>query len=228
MLSILYEDNYLMAVNKPAGLRSEGNPGLESEVAFFLKEKYPWKRQLITGVVHRLDRPVSGVMLFALTPMALKELGKQFGNRTVQKFYLALCASPPPANSGELSHWLLKDSKNKKAAVFDHAVKDAQLASLRYQVLEEKQGLFLLEIELLTGRYHQIRAQLCAVSVPIVGDVKYGSNLSVSGAGICLHAYRLIVRHPKTGDMLELTAPAPNAGLWENFSNQTESEHVCE
>lgn len=217
MQAILYEDNYLIALNKPAGMRAEENPGLESEVATYLKSRYPWKKQLIAGLAHRLDRLVSGVMLFAITPMALKDLGKQFENRTVQKTYLAICTASPPAPSGELNHWLLKDSKNRKAIVSKKPVGRAQPARLRYKLLMQNANLFLLEIELLTGRYHQIRAQLAEIGVPIVGDEKYGSTFSFPEKMIGLHASRLTLQHPKSGGQLTLTAPLPEVELWKNW-----------
>ncbi len=223
MLSILYEDDSLLAVNKPTGLRTEGDPGMEAEVARYLKENYPWKKQLIVGIAHRLDRPVSGALLFAIKRAALKDLGKQFADRSVQKIYLALVESAPPAASGELSHWLLKDVANKRALIFDKAVVNAKPARLKYRLLKEQEEFFLLEIELLTGRYHQIRAQLAAAGVPIVGDKKYGSNYSFSDERICLHAHRLVVRHPGTGLALELTAPLPQTD-WQPGDNLTPTD----
>jgi 23S rRNA pseudouridine1911/1915/1917 synthase len=223
MLSILYEDAYLIAVNKPAGLRAEGKQrmylSMEAEVAAYLKVQYPWKKQLIAGVVHRLDRLVSGVMLFAKTPMALKELGRQFENRTVRKYYWAIVDKKLPSHAGELTHWLIKDTAHHRALVFNEEMPDAQKCSLRYRKIKGKEGYCLLEIELLTGRYHQIRAQLEAMGCPIVGDVKYGSQIQPEGegVGIHLHAVRLAILHPNTGEPLELIAPLPTDGAWPAF-----------
>lgn len=222
MLSILYEDNYLLAVNKPAGLQAEtdrwGRPGMEGEVVAYLKTQYPWKKQLIAGVVHRLDRLVSGLMLFAKTPMALKEMGKQFEERTIRKFYLAIVENTLPESAGTLTNWLVKDAKNKKALVYDRKVQHAQECHLRYNVLKVKNNRSLVEIELLTGRYHQIRAQLGALGNPILGDEKYGSAIHLSGEMICLHASRLVFSHPKTGEALTLSASFPETGDWKDWA----------
>ena len=221
MFSILYEDNYLLAVNKPAGLQAEsdrwGNPGMEGLLLEYLKKTYPWKKQLIAGVAHRLDRQVSGVMLFALTPMALKNMGSQFEKRTVQKIYLAVVENSLPEKSGELSHWLWKDLKNRKAIVSTSKNKEARQCRLKYKVLQEANGKSLVEVKLLTGKYHQIRAQLGAAGCPIFGDQKYGSSFAAGEQTICLHARRLAVIHPKTGAALELVAPLPDTDHWKQW-----------
>jgi len=219
MLSILYEDNYLLAAAKPAGLQTEndrhGNPSMEALVSAYLKKTYPWKKQLAAGVVHRLDRQVSGVVLFALTPMALKHLGGQFENRTVQKTYMALVENKLPEKSGELNDWLIKDLKNRKAIISNAGDKQARPCRLRYKILQESTAGTLVEVELLTGRYHQIRAQFSAAGCPVLGDKKYGSSVDVGEQTICLHARRLAVVHPKTGADIEFMAPLPGTGIWD-------------
>jgi 23S rRNA pseudouridine1911/1915/1917 synthase len=221
MLSILHEDNYLLAINKPAGLQAEndrwGNPSLEGQVSAYLKKTYPWKKQLITGVVHRLDRQVSGVMLFALTPMALKDLGSQFEKRTVRKIYLAVVENSLPDSGGELGHWLKKDLERRKAVIASGKDNQARQCRLRYKVLQQKAGNSLVEVELLTGRYHQIRAQLAAEGCPILGDQKYGSSMPVGEQTICLHARCLDVLHPKTATLLQLKAPLPDSAHWKQW-----------
>ncbi len=218
MFTILHEDNYLLAAAKPAGLQAEndrwGNPSMEGQVTAYLKKKYPWKKQLITGVVHRLDRKVSGVMLFAITPMALKHLGMQFEKRTVKKIYLAVVENAMPGQVGELSHWLKKDVKNRKAVISNASDKQARQCRLKYKVIAVSPGKNLVEIELLTGRYHQIRAQLGACGCPIIGDQKYGSSIATGDQMICLHARRLVVVHPKTNEEVEITAPLPASSYW--------------
>lgn len=222
MLPILYEDNYLLAVDKPAGLQAEadrwGNPSAQDLVADYLKQKYPWKKQLLAGLVHRLDRPVSGVLLFAITPLALKRMNATFEARGVRKFYTALVEGRPDNDAGELAHWLRKDNALKRAVQAPAQAKDAALCRLRYRVLrEEKAGRSLLEVELLTGRYHQIRAQLALVGCPVVCDDKYGTPLekSPSDPMIHLHSARLLFEHPMAaGTHLVIEAPAPKGGLW--------------
>lgn len=225
MLQIIYEDNYLLVLNKPSGLRAEGGhseePGLAFLAANYLRETYPWKKQLITGVVHRVDRPVSGLMLFAKTPMALKELNRQFENREIRKTYLALVENQLPDDSGELIHWLKKSGGERRAVIARQGTEGAKECKLRYRVLQKKTvgaiQLCLVEIELLTGRYHQIRAQLSAVGCPIWGDEKYGSHQQSETGMIHLHAYRLQVIHPKTKEPTEFKAPLPSTGSWGLF-----------
>jgi 23S rRNA pseudouridine1911/1915/1917 synthase len=219
MLTLLFEDNYLIAVNKPAGLRTEGSPGMESEVSKYLRETYPWKKQLITGVVHRLDRQVSGVLLFAKTPMALKVLNRQFEQRPVQKTYAAILEKKPPETNGELRHWLVKDEKNRKAIVGTPKNRQAKECILRYETIAAFENLCLVKIALLTGRYHQIRAQMSATGCPILGDEKYGAQSMTGQQAIYLHSNELVVLHPKTGEMLRLEAPLPADGQWTNFSH---------
>lgn len=218
MLSILFEDNYLLAVNKPAGLQTErdrnGNPSVEDLVSGYFKTTYPWKKQLITGVVHRLDRQVSGVLVFAKTPMALKNLNRQFEERTIRKFYLAIVENTLHLQEGELVHWLRKDQANRIAVVSTGRNKQAHQCRLRYRILKTGGGKSLVEIELLTGRYHQIRAQFSAEGSPVLGDEKYGAAPGPVQGMICLHAGRLMIEHPKTGEKLELTAPVPSPENW--------------
>jgi 23S rRNA pseudouridine1911/1915/1917 synthase len=219
MLTLLFEDNYLLAVNKPAGIRAEGSPGMESEVSKYLKETYPWKKQLITGVVHRLDRSVSGVMLFAKTPMALKALNRQFEERSVRKTYMAILEKKMPEAQGELRHWLVKDNENRKAVIATPKNRKAKECVLRYKNIAEFSNLYLVKIELLTGRYHQIRAQMNAAGCPILGDEKYGAKRRIEEKIIYLHSSELIVKHPKTNDILNLEAALPGHGEWSHFRN---------
>jgi 23S rRNA pseudouridine1911/1915/1917 synthase len=217
MLPIIFEDNYILAIDKPAGLQVEadawGHDSVQEEVGRYFSSTYPWKKQLIVGIAHRLDRPASGLLLLAKTPMALKNLNLQFEQRAVAKKYLALVEGTMPSPSGELLDWLKKDSAQKRAVVAGRDDPQAQESRLLYQVLELAGGKSLLSVELLTGRYHQIRAQLSAQGCPIVGDEKYGSTIK-GGEAICLHAHRLALRHPKNQEELALEAPRPAAGHW--------------
>ncbi len=217
MLSILFEDNYILAINKPADLQVEadawGNPSVERAVAEYFKTAFPWKKQLIVGIVHRLDRPASGILILAKTPLALKLINQQFEQRTVVKKYLALVEGKMPDDAGEIIDWLKKDSTERRAVVSTQNDAQAQESRLIYKVLETGKDKSLLAIELLTGRYHQIRAQLSARGCPIVGDKRYGSSLS-AGEVICLHAHQLTFKHPKTGETMTIEAPPPNTGHW--------------
>jgi 23S rRNA pseudouridine1911/1915/1917 synthase len=219
MFPILYKDNYLLAILKPAGLSSESGgrepDSAEQQVAAWLRRTMPWKKRQQWYLLHRLDRPVSGVLLFALTPCSMKQLALQFEKRLVRKTYLAVAGGPPPTQQGELVHWLRKDTLQRRALVAIPGDSLAQECRLRYKLLEQKEGHCLMEIELLTGRYHQIRAQLAAVGSPIMGDDKYGGE---PAEGLALHAWRLELEHPKTGETLRITAPPPQSGIWRDWS----------
>lgn len=215
---IIYEDNYLLALNKPPGLSAEGPWGLAGKVSDYLKATYPWKKQLITGVVHRLDRPVSGLIVFAKTKMALKNLNEQFAKRSISKNYLAVCENRPAKTTGLLVHWLLKDKASRKALAVPPHTPEAKEARLKFQLLQQAGNHSLLAVELLTGRYHQIRAQLAAAGCPIANDVLYGGQADGQyPAGIYLHAHQLSFAHPKTGAPVQLEAPLPKTGKWNLF-----------
>lgn len=219
MLPILFEDNYFLAINKPSGLQSDKdkfrNPSVEREVAEYFRKTFPWKKQLVVGLTHRLDRAVSGVLLIAKTPATVKSLAAQFEARTVGKFYLAILEKCPSAEEGELVHWLKKDALQKRAIVVNPHTKASQECRLRYKILQKKGDKCLAEIELLTGRYHQIRVQLSAIGCPVLGDDKYGGKPIKSDISmIHLHSNRLVFDHPKTGERLEVSAPLPNLGEW--------------
>ncbi len=219
MLPILFEDNYLLAIDKPAGLQSDKdkhrNPSVEREVAEYFRKTFPWKKQLVVGLTHRLDRAVSGVLLISKTPATIKSLAAQFEARSVSKFYFAILEKCPPADEGELVHWIKKDDLAKRAVVVNPHTKASQECRLRYKVLEKKGEKCLAEIELLTGRYHQIRVQMAAIGCPVLGDEKYGGGGMKSDISmIHLHAHRLAFDHPKTGERIEVNAPLPNLGEW--------------
>jgi 23S rRNA pseudouridine1911/1915/1917 synthase len=218
-MDILLEDYYLLAVNKPAGLSSESgmerHPSAEHEALMYFTEqlnKNSTSKRLKTTpylkVVHRLDRTSSGVLLMAKTKSALVNLMQQFENRTTQKTYFALVAKPMPASEGTLKNWLKKDVESGKALVFDKEGKGRQYAELHYRVVERRGKDFLLEIQPLTGRFHQIRAQLANAGAPIVGDVPYGGRKG-EPYKIKLHAASLRFQHPKTGVWTEIHAPLP-------------------
>lgn len=174
------------------------------------------KRPFI-GIVHRLDRPVSGILLLARKKIALKQLNEQFRERKVKKTYLAVVHGEPPANSDKIQHWLIKDRQDKKALIVEKASSQAMEATLHYRVLEQKNGRSLLEIHPYTGKFHQIRAQLSAIGCPILGDEKYGGPALPKPDVIALHAHRLAFNYPFLDESHHLTAEVPTEDWWQEF-----------
>lgn len=217
-LQVLYEDNHLLVVNKPAGLLAQGDqtgdPPLAVVAARYLKEKYKKPGAVFVGVVHRLDRPVSGVIVLARTSKALSRMNRMFGLRETVKTYLALTARCPDAAEGRLVHWLKKDEARNKVSVHASAIPGAMQADLTYRVLRQVPHGWLIQVNPLTGRPHQIRAQLAAVGAPIIGDVKYGGPPATDQRGIYLHAWKLAFAHPVRKETMSVTAPLPAGGLW--------------
>lgn len=220
-MQILFEDYYLLAINKPAGLSAESgeqrHPSAEREALFYITEelnrKSTSKRLKVTPYLraaHRLDRPASGVLVFAKTKTALVELMQQFEEQQTEKIYLAVTAKRPPADSGRLLNWLKKDPEGRKALVFDQEKRATQRAELKYTVREARGAGALLELRPASGRFHQIRAQLAHIGCPIIGDMLYGGPFWKDNE-IKLHAASLTVRHPKSGEPLTLEAPLPES-----------------
>jgi 23S rRNA pseudouridine1911/1915/1917 synthase len=213
-LDILFEDNHLLAVNKPAGLPTMGvASGEESLVRVakdYLKRRYQKPGNVYLGVVSRLDAVVSGVVLLARTSKAAARLSEQFRSREVEKSYWAVTSGAPEPAAAELVDWLFKDESQQRMSVAVGQTANAQEAVLRYRVLRAIERLALVEVELITGRKHQIRVQLSAHGHPIVGDRKYGSSLSFS-KGIALHARRLAISHPTRHEPIVVTAPLPTS-----------------
>ena len=201
---ILFEDKHILVIDKPAGLQVErdrfGHPSLEEDVANYL-EKY--HRNHYVGIVHRIDRPVNGVIVLAKTLSLLKLLQRQMMEDGWVKIYRAVVVGAMPSPMGKLEHYLLKDTKQKKAIIFEDEQPETKKSSLHYAVLEEKDERSLLEIQLITGRYHQIRAQLGHIGRAIIGDRLYGSTIELENK-IMLQAYSLSFNHPKTGEEMEL------------------------
>lgn len=204
--SMLYEDDVILIVDKPAGLMVEpdrnGHPNLLQEVKKYLKAKLPSDQELYAQHIHRLDRPVSGIVLFAKQRSVLKNLSEQFAQRRVKKHYQALTHQPPEIIRGILEHWHRKEKK--KAVLYDHEIEYSEKASLNYEVSELSADRFLWNIELHTGKYHQIRAQLSDAGCPILGDNLYGSTIPYHPNSIALHACRLSFLHPVTNKQLDL------------------------
>lgn len=217
-IHVLYEDRQLLAVNKPQGLVSEYEPhlkfSLESMALNYIRsqEKYPQK--CFIGLPHRLDRPVSGVVLLAKKKSALKMLVDIFAKREIEKTYLAIVRNKPPQPEAELVNWLVKDTAQRKAFIYPTQVRDAMRVVLQYKQIGESAVGYLLQIKLITGKFHQIRAQLSHMGCPIVGDAHYGSTVAYKENAICLHARSLKLVHPFTGEPLDIGAPVPDDEKW--------------
>ena len=214
---VLYEDNHLLAVNKPAGLLVQGDQTgdacLIDHAKQYLKVKYKKPGNVFVGLVHRLDRPVSGVVLLAKTSKALTRMNQLFSQHRLEKRYWALTAQRPVKESGHLVHWLKKDPAKNRTAVYKKEKSGTKKSELEYNLVMSKGKKNLLEVNPKTGRPHQIRAQLSAIGCPILGDVKYGSKVPASNS-IALHAKSLKFIHPVKKEPLNIEAPLPENELW--------------
>jgi len=223
MIEILYEDNHLIAVNKkPSDLSQSDKTGdiaLDSEVKKYLAEKYKKTGDVFLGVVHRLDRPVGGVMLFARTSKALERMNEIFRTREVRKTYVAVVSERPPDDEADLTHFLKKNEKQNKTYVYDTEVKGSKRATLSYRLAARSDRFYLLEIELHSGRHHQIRAQLARIGCPVKGDLKYGYPRSNEDGSISLFARKLEFTHPVKKEKVMITARFPNGDIWKHFIN---------
>ena len=213
---IIYEDNHLLVFNKKAGEIVQGDkPGdepLSETLKAFIAARDSKPGQVFMGVPHRLDRPVSGIVVFAKTSKALERLAEMFRKGEVHKTYLALCCAPPPAEEGLLEDWLVRVEKQNKSYVAKAAGgHEAKLARLRYRHVKDTDRYSLLEVELLTGRHHQIRCQLAHMGCPIKGDLKYGAPRSNPDGGICLHSARTVMVHPVKKTEFTFEAPVPES-----------------
>ncbi|HEU4496282.1 MAG TPA: RluA family pseudouridine synthase [Flavobacterium sp.] len=217
-LQILHEDNHIIAVNKRAGdiIQGDrtGDRPLSEIVKEYIKEKYGKPGEVFLGVVHRLDRPTSGIVVFARTSKALARLNELFKNRETQKTYWAVVKNKPPEPEARLVHYIKRNEKNNTSKAHLKEVPDSKIASLEYKIIKELDNYFVLEISLHTGRHHQIRAQLAAIGSPIKGDLKYGFDRSNSDGGIHLHARKLAFVHPVTKEGIQITAPVPDDVVW--------------
>jgi 23S rRNA pseudouridine1911/1915/1917 synthase len=224
--AILYEDNHLIAVNKRVSDLVQGDKtgdrSLDSLLKAYLKEKYHKPGDVFLGVIHRLDRPVSGVVLYARTSKALTRMNDLFRERQTEKKYWAVVKERPPQEEGHLVHYLVRNREKNKSFVSPGEVKNSQKAELSYRVVGRSRSYWFLEILLLTGRHHQIRAQLAAIGCPIRGDLKYGYPRSDPGGGIHLHARELRFIHPVRKEETRIVAPPPQDVLWEVFLSQAE------
>jgi len=215
ILEVLHEDNHLLVVNKPAGLATqgvaEGTASVITRAKEYLKLKYKKPGNVYLGVVSRLDLTVSGVLVLARTSKAADRLTKQFQSGQVEKIYWALVEQPPQPAAGELSHWLLKNDRERRMEIVAPRSRGAQHARLSYRTLGKQQLGTLVEVRLHTGRKHQIRLQLATIRCPVLGDRKYGSRRPFLDDAIGLHCVRLALMHPTTSKRLEFAvAPPPN------------------
>ena len=221
-LEVLYEDNHIIAINKRCGdivqADETKDPPLSEHVCRYIKEKYNKPGNAFVGVMHRLDRPVSGLVLFARTSKSLTRMNELFKNKTIQKTYWAIVKKKPTKDSDILRHYLIKDEKIKKAKLFHKEVPGSKHCELSYQLIAQSDKYFLLEVKPLTGRFHQIRAQLSAIGCPIKGDLKYGFERSNPNAGISLHGRQIEFMHPVKNEPVVITAPVPQDDeLWMFF-----------
>jgi len=217
MLNILYEDNHLIAINKKAGDIVQGDKTrdipLSESVKAYIKRKYKKPGKVFLGTIHRLDRPTSGVLLYAKTSKALSRMNKQFKNKEVQKTYWAIVNNPPPCNSGDLENFLQKNQQKNKSYVVKNA--KGKHAILNYKLITKLDNFFQLEIKPKTGRHHQIRVQLAHVGCIIKGDLKYGAKRSNKDSSISLLAQKIEFIHPVKNIPIKITAPAPKGKIWQ-------------
>ena len=220
-MTVVYEDNHLIIVNKTASEIVQGDKTgdtpLSETVKQYIKEKYAKPGNVFLGVVHRLDRPVSGLVVFAKTSKALARLNEMFRNSEVKKTYWVIVKQRPPQNEGELVNYLVRNEKQNKSYAYDKEVKNSKKAVLHYRLIGHSQNYFLLEVDLKTGRHHQIRCQLAKMGCPIKGDLKYGFARSNPDGSICLHAHRVKFVHPVSKELIDVTAPLPPGNLWNGF-----------
>jgi 23S rRNA pseudouridine1911/1915/1917 synthase len=194
-----------------------GDKPLSDIVKEYIKEKYNKPGDVFLGVVHRLDRPTTGIVVFAKTSKALERLNKMFSERETQKTYWAVVKNKPPKNEDNLIHFLKRNEKNNTSKAHIKEVPESKKASLDYKIIKELNNYFALEINLHTGRHHQIRAQLSAIGSPIKGDLKYGFDRSNPDGGIHLHARKLVFIHPVTKEKIEIVAPIPEDVIWKSI-----------
>lgn len=217
-LQVLFEDNHMIIVNKRAGDIVQGDKTqdkpLSEVVKEYIKEKYHKPGNVFLGVVHRLDRPTSGIIIFARTSKALERLNKMLREKSIQKTYWAVVKNTPEKERDTIISFLRKNPKNNKSSVFHKEIEGSKKAILHYSICKRLDNYTLLEVDLETGRHHQIRAQLASIGSPIKGDLKYGFPRSNKDGSIHLHARKIAFTHPVSKDRIELTAPVPQDVIW--------------
>lgn len=217
-MTVLYEDNHIIIVNKTCSEIVQGDKTgdkpLSEIVKEYLKEKYNKPGNVFCGVTHRLDRPVSGIVVFAKTSKALSRLNEMFKRKEIKKTYWAIVKNTPKASEGTLTYYLVKNEKQNKSYAYDTEKPNSKLAILHYKLIARSEKYNLLEIDLETGRHHQIRCELAKIGCPIKGDLKYGYERSNPDGGISLHARHISFIHPVSKELIEVTAPLPDDRLW--------------
>lgn len=220
-MNVLYEDNHIIVINKRAGEIVQGDKTGDKSLCDilkqFLKEKYAKPGNVFVGLPHRLDRPVSGVVVFAKTSKALERLNAMFRDGNVKKIYWAITKEKPLKPEDELQSWILRNEKMNKSFSYPKQVEGSKHAVLHYRHIASSQNYNLIEVELKTGRHHQIRCQLASIGCPIKGDLKYGSRRSNPDGSISLHARYVEFTHPVSKELIQVTAPLPNDKLWQSF-----------
>lgn len=222
-MTVLYEDNHIIAVNKTCNEIVQGDKTgdvpLSETVKAYIKDKYNKPGDVFLGVTHRLDRPTSGVVLFARTSKALARLNAMFqSHEQIRKTYWAIVQGKPKMVEARLENYLIRNEKQNKSYIAKQGAKDAKLAILTYKTLTVGDHYSLLEINLETGRHHQIRCQLAAIGCPVKGDLKYGAKRSNPDGGICLHARQIAFEHPVSHDEIVITAPIPEDSIWQQLA----------
>lgn len=221
-LEVLYEDNHIIAINKRSSDIVQGDKTgdepLSEKVKQYIKKNYDKPGDVFLGVTHRIDRPTSGVILFARTSKALSRLNEMFRNKEIQKTYWAIVKNEPKPNEGTLIHFLKKNESANKSKVFEKSVDGALHSELHYKTIAKSDNYFLLEVKPMTGRHHQIRVQLSYIGCPIKGDLKYGFPRSNKDGSICLHARQVEFIHPVKKETIIIKAPVPDDNLWKGIS----------
>lgn len=220
---ILFEDNHLIVINKLPGEIVQGDKTgdvcLADDVKAYLKEKYNKPGNVFLGIPHRLDRPTSGIVIYCKTSKALERMNNLFREGKVDKYYWAITDNKMLEKDGRLEHYIVRNAEKNKSFAYKDSKPNSQKAVLEYRTLAASERYFLLEIKLITGRHHQIRAQLAACGVHIKGDLKYGFPRSNEDGGICLHSRCAVFEHPVTKDELKITAPVPESNIWHCFES---------
>jgi 23S rRNA pseudouridine1911/1915/1917 synthase len=223
-MEVIYEDNHIIAINKSVAdivqVDKTGDLSLEEKIKHYIKEKYNKPGDVFLGVIHRIDRPVSGVVLFARTSKALTRFNQMFQDKTIKKTYWAVVKEKPPKETDTLTHFLVRDNNKIKTYASEKEISNSKKAILTYKIIDKSDNFYLLEIDLQTGRHHQIRSQLAKIGCPIKGDLKYGFPRSNEDGGICLHARKIEFEHPVTHEQIKIIANLPENNLWSFFSKR--------
>ena len=224
-MEVVYEDNHIIIINKASGEIVQGDKSGDTPLADlvkdYIKRKYNKPGNVFLGVVHRLDRPVSGLVVFARTSKALTRLNDMFRNGDIHKTYWAITRNRPPEEEATLTHWITRNTQQNKSYASDREKPNSKKAMLRYRLIGCTDNYHLLEVQLMTGRHHQIRCQLAHIGCPIKGDLKYGAQRSNPDGSICLHARRVEFVHPVTKQTVVAEAPLPTLPPWNAFSPNT-------